>query len=333
VSEDLPDAVRSALAASFDGAELVRVEAVAGRARMSRTARLAIRDSAGTRSTVFAKWPSRSARVRRMARSSGAYRREVLFYRELAGSRPVRLPRAYACHHDVETDDFVLLLEDFAGARAGDTLTASAADVDRVLRTIATLHARWLDDDRLGSIPWLAAAADPRLQRYPLERIFRAAARGRFRTDPARAVLSLLRGGLPGPAYGRRTLVHGDLHADQALFPAGADSVIVDWQLVRPGTVGLDTARLVTLSLTPEERRRHETSLLATYRRALQERGAPAYDPATCLEDYRRGIVWTAFVNLAACLPAAGETDDFHGVMFDRIAAAATDHGLLPRRV
>ena len=316
----LPDAVRSALAASFGDAEVVRVPATAPRARLSETAHLLV---GGT--PVFAKWPSDSARVRRAARSSGAYGREVRFYRELAGSCPLRLPRAYSGRHEPATDDFVLLLEDVVAARAGDTLTASAADVERVLRTIAALHADWRDDHRLGSRPW---AADPRVQRYALERVARAAVRGRFRGDAARAV-SLLGAGLP-PAGDHRTLVHGDLHADQVLFPADGEPVVVDWQLVRPGDAGVDTARLITLSLPAEERRRHETDLLAAYGRALAGRGA-AYDPAAGLADHRRGLVWTAFVNATAYL-AAPEPGDFHEVLFERIAAAAADHGLLPRR-
>lgn len=317
MSGALPDSVRSALAASFGGAQPVRVEAVAGRARTSRTAHLLLPD--GT--AVFAKWPAGSARVRRAARASGAYRREVLFYRELAGSCPVRLPHAYACRYDAGTDDFVLLLEDFAGARAGDTLTSSAADVERVLRAVAALHAHWTNHDRLGSIQW---GADPRVHRYALERIARATASGRFRGTAARAV-SLLRGGLRRPAAGHRTLVHGDLHADQVLFSAGGEPVIVDWQLVQPGNAGLDTGRLITLSLSPAERRRHETDLLAAYRRTL---AAPGYDAETCLADYRLGIVWSALVNATAYL-AAEEADDVHDVLFDRIAAAAADHGLL----
>ena len=307
----LPETVRAALAERFGGSPVGRVEPAA-RARLSGAAHVLVGDT-----RVFAKWPAASARVRRAARAAGAYRREVLFYRELATGCPVRVPRAYACRHDEVTGDFVLLLEDVA-ARPGDTLGGDAGDVARVLRAVAALHGA---SRRLEG---LAAPVDPRVLRYALAR---AAASGRFRRDPARAVLAVLDGGLPEPAD-RPTLVHGDLHLDQALFPDRGEPVLVDWQLVRPGTAGEDIARLVTLSLDPAERRGCEADLLAAYRRA---RGDPGYDAAACLADFRRGIVWTAFVNLTAALSAAGEAAGFHDVLFDRIAAAAADHGLLSR--
>jgi hypothetical protein len=360
MSDELPEAVLCALAASFGGAtpEVVRYDGAAQRARMSQTAHILIRDARGaqvtndahdgqaTRLAVFAKWPSRHGKVRRIARYCGAYQREVMFYRELAGTCPMRLPRVHFCGYEPATGEFVLLLEDLVAARAGDDLSSSAADVERVLRTIATLHAQWMDDDRLNSIAWLPGPADSRVQRYTrleLDRISRATAQGQFGRDDAKAVLSLLAplSGQLGDfflrsAQGRQTLIHGDLHADQVLFPDGGDSVIVDWQLVQRGNVGVDVARLITLSLSAQDRRQHEPGLLAAYCQALVESGAPAYDPVTCLEDYRRGIVWTAFVNATFCLSKAGETEptetgDFHDAMFARIAAAAADHGLLQR--
>ena len=82
-------------------------------------------------------------------------------------------------------------------------------------------------------------------------------------------------------------LVHGDLHADQALFPAAGPPVLVDWQLARPGHPGMDTARLITLSLPPAQRREHEAALLAGYADA---RGVTADG---CRADYRAGLAWT----------------------------------------
>lgn len=318
----LPPGVGAAVAARFPGAPAVRVEPV-GRARMSSAARLVLADGR----TVFAKWPAASDRVRRAARLSGAYEREALFYRSQAAGCGVRVPRAFS------VSDELLVLEDVVG-RPGDTLTASVDDVAAILRAIAPLHSR----------PAPSLPVDPRVERYALARIARAVTTGRLRGDAAR-VARLLTGGpltggagvdgsaaggraaggggppgggrAGGPGSGGRAdgavLVHGDLHADQVIFPADGALVVVDWQLVRAGHPGMDTARLLTLSLPPELRREHETDLLADYAAA---RGV---DPATCLAEHRAGLAWTAFVNLTAYLAGA----DVPPELLDRIAAAA----------
>lgn len=306
----LPAEVGAAVAARFPGARVRRVEPL-GRARLSTAARLVLADGR----TVVAKWPAGSARVRRAARLSGAYEREALFYRSLAAGCPVRVPRAYAVSGEV------LLLADVAG-RPGDTLTASVDDVAAILRAVAPLHSR----------PAPVLPVDPRVERYALARIARAVTTGRLRGPAARVARRLTHGpptAGPGPAgtrdgpgtvggagagAGGAVWVHGDLHADQAVFPAAGPPVLVDWQLTRPGHAGMDTARLLTLSLPPELRREHETDLLAGYAAA---RGV---DPATCRAEHRAGLAWTAFVNLTAYL--AGAEGSFQDELFERIAAA-----------
>lgn len=344
-ADELPDAVRSALAAAFPLAEpdgVMRVDQVARRGRMSESARLLVRETDGRRRAVFAKWPSRHGRIRRVARHSGAYEREAMFYRELARDCGAVLPAVHHSAYDPATGEFVLLLEDLVEARPGDDLGCSVADVRRALRAIAKLHARWTDG-RLAARPWLPAwhgRPTLRYTRFELDRIARAAARGRLaRTaQPLLPLLADLRDGLG--AYferaraGRQTLVHGDLHMDQVLLPADRDAVIVDWQLVHLGNVGVDVARLLVMSLPTEQRRRHETGLLDTYRTTLEECGGPEYGSGVLLDEYRRGIVWTAFVNTSYHLSCADGTrqvsaNGFHDVMFGRIAAATADHGLL----
>lgn len=342
----LPDAVRSALAASFrlaapDG--VLRVDPVARRGRMAESARVLVQEAGGCRRSVFAKWPSRHARIRHVARHSGAYEREVRFYRDLADDCGTAVPEVHHSGYDAETGEFVLLLEDLVDARPGDDLNCSVADVRRALRAVATLHARWADGG-LAAVSWLPdcrSRTTLRYTRFELDRIARAAARGRFAHGPARPMLPLLEElalaleeFFERAASDPQTLVHGDLHMDQVLLPNDRDTVIVDWQLVQLGDVGMDVARLITMSLPTEERRRHESDLLETYRTALEECGGPPYRGGELLDAYRRGVVWTAFVNTSYYLSCAGARssvakDGFHDVLFGRIAAAAADHGLL----
>ncbi|MFH9005876.1 phosphotransferase [Streptomyces afghaniensis] len=346
---ELPDAVRVALAASFrlaDSGGVVRVAPVARRGRMAQSARVLVRETDGSLRTVFAKWPSSQGGIRRIARHSGAYRREVMFYRDLAGDCGTSVPRVHFSSYDPRTDAFVLLLQDLTGARPGDDADSSVADVRRTLRTIAHLHARWAAD-RPGRSPWLPTWHGPRTRRYvrfELDRIARAAAQGRFAHASAGPLLPLLAdlGERLGDFFeravaGRQTLVHGDLHMDQVLLPDDADPVVVDWQLVQRGPIGVDLARLVVMSLPAEQRRRHESDLLHAYGEALAEGGAPACAMGDLLDEYRRGIVWTAFVNTSYSLScpadsASDERGDVHDVLWDRVVEAADDHGLVQGR-
>jgi aminoglycoside phosphotransferase (APT) family kinase protein len=331
MTHGLPAPVRAALATAFRLERVLRVGPVARPGRMAESARVRIRETDGTRRTVFAKWPSRHARIRRVARQSGAYQREVMFYRDLAGDCGPSVPRMHHSSYDPGTDAFVLLLEDLGEARPGDNAHSSVTDVRRALRTIAGLHARWAAGaDR---VPWLPDWHGPRVRRYTrfeLDRIARAAARGRL--VHGRSVLPLLAGLSEGQdeffarvAESPRTVVHGDLHMDQVLLPASPDAVLVDWQLVQRGNAGLDVARLVVMGLPPEVRRGHEAELLDTY-------------GGVGLDEFRRGIVWTAFMNTSYALSRGPDTEAnaFSELMFGRVAAAAVDHGLLrgpgPRR-
>jgi len=342
-AEWLPQTVRNALVATFGsmGLDAIVLEPAEERGRMSCTARLLIQDPRGGYRTVFAKWPSRHAKIRRLARYSGAYLREAMFYRELASSCTVRLPRIYTCEYQSASDDFVLLLEDLTGMRAGDNQQSSADDVHQVLCGIAPLHAHWIDDEVLAAIPWLPGWDRPGVRRYiqlELRRLARAAAGNRLGRYSVRPVLPLLSAldeeldaFLSAAAADRQTLVHGDLHVDQAFFPAGEENVIVDWQFVQRGGIGIDLARLIVLSLSVPDRRDNEFDLIEAYRTAFVRSGGQPYDRTVLLNEYRRGIVWTAFVNSVFGVPGPGTSqpvscEDGHDILFDRIAAAAADH-------
>lgn len=355
---ELPVAVWEALAAAFPltgAGDVVRAGPVARPGRMSDSARLLVGRPDGRPRAVFAKWPSPSVRIRRTARHSGAYQREVMFYRELAGACGSVPPAVHHSAYDPVSGAFVLLLEDVSTARPGDSRAGGTADVRRVLAAVARLHARW-SLGRLPDRPWLPTWTSPttrRCVRFELDRIARAAALGRFDGGPLTALLPLLAdlrdrlgAHLERAAATPQTLVHGDLHLDQVLMPADGDPVIVDWQLAQRGGVGVDVARLLVLSLSAEERRQHENALLESYRAESARHGGPERDSGTLLDEYRFGIVWSAFVNASHWLAdspgspgsrgspgspdtGSGQKGGFHDVMSGRIREAAVDHGLL----
>lgn len=312
------------------------------RGRMSQSAWITVPTAGGGQTPVFAKWPSPEHKVRRVGRYSGAYEREVRFYLDLASQCAVRTPRLHFASYEPRTGDFVLLLEYLPEARKGDLLNSSPDDVERIMRAIARLHAQWAGNTALSEFGWLPAAGGPGTRRYTrmeLDRLGRATAKGQLARRPVRAVLPLLtmlsdrlNSFFRWSDASAQTLVHGDLHPDQALFTQRPEPVLVDWQLVHRGHPGLDVARVLALGLSVEDRRRHEVRLLDAYCETLEACGARAPDLATRSEDLRHGLMWSAFVNAAFYLATIGNSDrastEFHHVAFDRIRAAAQDYGL-----
>ena len=62
--------------------------------------------------TMIAKMPSFSPEVREVARGWSTYQREVLFYREVAATIALRIPKPYVAEFDPRTHGFVVVMED-----------------------------------------------------------------------------------------------------------------------------------------------------------------------------------------------------------------------------
>ncbi len=150
------------------------------------------RDEPGVPKTLIAKLPTPIKENRVMAELLGAYRREILFYEELAEQVPMRLPATYYAAFDAghdrekemeqagKLDDvptwmggavmwfarfvtsrrhyrYVLLLEDLAPGRVGDQVAgASPEDCAAVLTAVAAAHAKFWDHPVLEERKWLA---------------------------------------------------------------------------------------------------------------------------------------------------------------------------------
>ena len=114
------------------------------------------RDAPGLPTAVIAKFAPMGVELRRPLHSLGFFERELGFYERLAGRTPVPTPRCYFSHLDQETGHFVLLLEDLAPARVGNTVRGcSLEEVTTVLAAVAKLHAAWWQDPTLVASDWL----------------------------------------------------------------------------------------------------------------------------------------------------------------------------------
>ncbi len=294
--------------------------------------------------TLVAKLPSSSPEVREVARGWSTYRREVLFYREIASTVALRIPKAYVAEFDPETERFVLVMEDRAPAVDGDQVAGLPLEHVRLaLDEIAGLHASWWNRPELvgmeGAIQplgeglWVGtggrhAAAWPAFEPFVAERASPGLVRVGERMGGA------LERMMADLAAGPRTLCHGDFRADNMMFSTHGGQpalTVVDWQAPMQARPAFDVGMLMSMSLTTELRRAHEADLLRSYHQKLMAGGVEGYPFDAFFHDYRRALLFgfTYFVQ------AGGAVDMSHPrtlALFDsavrRVDAAVQDHGL-----
>lgn len=294
--------------------------------------------------SLVLKVPSSNPAVRAIASGWGHYRRETLFYREIAGAIDMRIPRPWVSEYDPETHDFVLVLEDLAPAVDGDQTTGLSLEQARqALDEIAILHAHWWGRPELtdlaaaiepfGEGSWLGAgqrvadvwpAFAPFVAARASPALMRVCERMEVVVEPLMARLSRT----------PRTLCHGDFRADNLMFrPGGGERSLftIDWQSPVQARGSVDVSYLLSMSVTTELRRAHEDDLLRRYHNRLTAAGVEAYGYDEFLDDYRRATL-VGFVHV---ILAGGASDLSHGRMealFDcavrRFDAAVADHGL-----
>ncbi|HLV71836.1 MAG TPA: oxidoreductase family protein [Vulgatibacteraceae bacterium] len=283
---------------------------------------------AGVPASLVAKLPAADPAARALL--GGAYRTEVLFYRDIAPTVAIRTPR---CHHaeiDLGTFDFVLLLEDLSPAAQGDQLAGcSLRQADACMLALAGLHGpRWCDESLLG-IDGLhhntAADADALAEVYaPAVETFI----DRFGDRLALVDRDTLRRTTEavGPWLVARperfALVHGDYRLDNVLFPPDGDTATtVDWQTLTVGLPARDLSYFLATSLTTEDRRAHEHRLVARYHEGLLSHGVTGYPLDLCWDDYRFALLQGPLITVLGC--AYGTPTERGDAMFLTMAARA----------
>lgn len=289
--------------------------------------------------TLLAKLPPPDPGEREIM--AGAYRGEVRFYQEVAGTVAVRTP---ACHHaEIAEDsgDFVLLLEDLAPAQQGDQLAGcTPAQARDAAVNLAGLHGpRWCDPT-LAEVDTLSVNGPDDiallLEMYePTTELFLAGLGDLIAPEDAET----LRACVPviGPwLLGRQERfgpVHGDYRLDNLMFTPGSSEVAaVDWQTLSLALPARDLAYLVATSLPPEARRAHERDIVAAYHRALVGYGVADYPLELCWEDYAFAMLQVPLVATFGCAYSTSRTergDRMFAVMVARGCAAIRDLGSL----
>lgn len=294
--------------------------------------------------TLVAKLPSPVPEVLQMARDWELYRREVLFYRDIAPRVGLRVPKPYVAQFDPDTHDFALVLEDVAPAIGGDQVVGLPLEHARLaLDALADLHARWWDHPELkplesaiqpfGEGPWVGsgarlAAAWPQFRPFLVERATPILVQVAERLPAAIEPLMIDMAAAP------RTLCHGDFRADNLMFALGDQGpvlVTLDWQVSLQARGVLDVSQLLSISVTSELRRAHEASLLNAYFDRLVAAGVQNYDYEAFFQDYRRGLL----IGLFYVILSGGANDLTQpraAALFDsavrRLDAVVQDHAL-----
>ncbi|WP_067668389.1 phosphotransferase [Nocardia miyunensis] len=266
-------------------------------------------------------------------RSALLYAAEVNFFREIAPLVAANLPATYFEAIDPATGNGVLLLEDLEqrGVRFGHPLEPVTPAVARsLLDILARLHALPTTTEPVGQLDWLkpggaiqavdvgaeylgfweTAARQPRFAFVPESLRDRARIRSALKQMEADDRAE--------PAW----LVHGDPHQGNVFFDAAGNGGFLDWQTVGLGSWAFDVAYFLIMSLTVEDRRAHEKSLLRYYlgRLAAHAGRAPGYDEA--LLAYRRHAIWCFMTVLC---PVERQPEEVCSANAERTCAALSD--------
>lgn len=255
--------------------------------------------------TLIAKLPAESE-ARGAMDLMGGYRREVAFYRDVAGRAPMATPRAHVARIADNGVDFVLLLEDLADWDNADHLAGLSVDRARTcLEALAGLHSWPCDAAVLRQFPSIdnptvrdvmVPAFGYGWQRYlergntsvppDLAEFFE-----HFAEHSPRALAVLTE---------RDMLLHGDIRADNLFFDGTAVKV-VDFQFAARGSGVADVAYLLTQGLRTEDRAGRDEELLREYLAHLQGHGVDlGFDDAW--RQYRAAAVYHVLMPAVALL-------------------------------
>jgi hypothetical protein len=243
------------------------------------------------------------------------YEREVKFYREIAETVDVRVPRCHFADWHPDGGDIMLVLEDMAPAEQGDQILGCGPD-DAVaaVAELARLHGPRWDDPALHEVDWLqrrAATADADqlagLYGMLLPGFLASLGDAVDAGTDGRGTAFLEELGRRIPAYVSGlaepwTVTHGDYRLDNLLFgeePGRPRCTVVDWQTPGHGCGAVDLAYFVGAGLLPPERREMERDLVDRWRAGVEAYGH-TLDPGAVDRDYRRGAVSGAIMAVIA---------------------------------
>jgi len=235
-------------------------------------------------SSIIAKVASSHPEVRAAQQALGSYSREIFFYQDFGTDAGISIPYCFGANIDLESGDFLLLIEDMSQCRVGDLWSSKITDIHQATEAMAHMHAKWWCDSTLREYKWLPQHDDQgfyqllgnayqsalpiALQKYPDHFAGYLQSLALKLSDNFESWIRYE----PGAPF---TLVHNDFHPKQLFFPTalGGRFAVFDWQNVIAGRPTFDLSRLLLKGLRPAELRAHKDELLKLYTSILKDSG------------------------------------------------------------
>ena len=254
-------------------------------------------------SSVVVKIRSEDPKSLKVAKTFLLYQKEVAFYRDIATSIPMAVPKLYYCDFDQKSHDFVLVLEDLDYMTASSQLTGGTEEQGRLaIRHAARFHARfWAKVDQRPLDGYFSLVAPsftmkihigfhnsvPKVLDVFDRELSRAA------KDLIRAFGDDLSGHYHDMALGPRTLTHGDYRLDNMFFgqPGDTELVVIDWQTNGIGIGMADVAYFMAGSVEPNVRQAIERDAIAEYHEITVQEGGAQWNAEECWQAYRKSFV------------------------------------------
>jgi aminoglycoside/choline kinase family phosphotransferase len=235
--------------------------------------------------SVIVKLPVLLDDTRQVARVYRLYEKEVAFYRQLAVATPLNTPEIYRADHDLDSDDFVLVMQDLGHLRAADQVAGcEREDALAAIAALARHHAAFWNDPRFATpeLEWLPFPSDaptPEGIQQAFDTYWQPFVE--FMGDDLHPDVKMAGDWLPGaarellavPDGHATTVVHGDFRLDNLFFDDARDVSALDWQIVTQGVGGYDFAYFVSQSLSADDRRAYLDELVETYLTTLASAG------------------------------------------------------------
>ncbi|ORY61020.1 kinase-like domain-containing protein [Pseudomassariella vexata] len=272
---------------------------------------------------------------------NATYRREAEFYYHIAPTVKMRLPKAWYCGSDTVTGQGIVAMEDLEGS--GCTFpnaleTLPPAQVYAGVEQLAALHAKtwgaspkafpWVANGKsleenpllgmvlalLSPVAWSVRFAEGEAPPVPKEMADRLRIMAAFKTLWRSADTSFM------------VVAHGDAHIGNTFLTAEGKTGFIDWQGCHVNSAFHDVAYFVTGTLSAEDRREHEGSIVDHYLKTLAELGGPKLERADVWDEYRKNC----FHGFAWALTAPQmQPKDIIFTMTARHCAAIMDHKTL----
>lgn len=310
-----------------------------GRGFLSQTYKVGLHfkepDTNGAPNSVIVKLQPTSGLYKAAANELHAFRREISFYRDVAPTAPVRLPKIYFA--DATTGAGALVMEDLGSLASGDQILGiEHSQAITTAREIAKIHATYWNSPKLENLNWAPARdhfnSDHYADYWPKFAKTHGTAIGVEALSIGAKVAKNI-DWLEEKIAGRPTsIIHGDLRADNLMFSretGGNEVVILDWQLVTKNLATIDIARLLGGSEPILQRQGHQMEVVHAWHESLLEAGVTDYSRSEAEDDFRLGILHCLLIPVRIYSSGKGTTtgrrQQLLEVMISRFFSAAME--------